>query len=555
MFSGSPADAGWGQRITLSPGNYSVDPDDAANKNFAIKWFCRRIPGETIERGIKDSEQPLSSPLNPERSVSFLEATDDDLGGCFGKGPGIISVSGGTVEWDTRVFYSPAMTYEIIVRIDSSDRDPSWTGIQLVLLERKPPSIQVKCQTPSLCYPHVPIGQKINPVRVGLIGICSEDCAGSLKYEWSIHGRKKDGTDVLLSEAREFVVGAFEEKMALGIEFFKKYYPMYADFFAKLSVTNEEGDRGESDIFLHVNQPPEGGECTLSSPRSAGEESARALLDKLQLSCNGWIDPDSFKPIEDYAFWLLNHQTDTLTFLMYGPDQATDLILPFGNFTVGVDIKDREGALTRISIRNVSTTAPTKQEYDEFMNTKALDIADAAGDQALMNMVTQAVTSLMNTKMRDLEAEEVMRTTTTTTTTTTTMSPADKAEWLAKRKERHAREAAETRAKMVKSVESIMNTDSLNSLEQIGSVLTAIAGKGKGVDNEAKEIVVRLLNRTVALASKIQVESPQQLLDFCRFAVGTMGGIVNVSSFLSGTWLETDVDSVSHVNIDQLSSA
>lgn len=54
-----------------------------------------------------------------------------------------------------------------------------------------------------------------------------------------------------------------------------------------------------------------------------------------------------------------------------------------------------------------------------------------------------------------------------------------------------------------------------------------------GVDNEAKEIVIRLLNKTVSLASTIEVESPQQLLDFCTFAVGSMGAIVNVSRLLS----------------------
>lgn len=58
---------------------------------------------------------------------------------------------------------------------------------------------------------------------------------------------------------------------------------------------------------------------------------------------------------------------------------------------------------------------------------------------------------------------------------------------------------------------------------------TALAGKGQGVDNEAKEVIIQLLNKTVTMAQSIQVESPEQLLDFCRFAVGTMGGIVSVS--------------------------
>ena len=131
----------------------------------------------------------------------------------------------------------------------------------------------------TLCYPHVPLGQKINPVRVGLIGLCSEDCDGDLVYEWTIFGvDRKTGKDVLLKEASEFVVGATEQKMALGKEFFDQYYPKYGDFFAKLSVTNTEGDRGESDIFLHINQPPVGGECIFmplnsmdgSLPRSEG---------------------------------------------------------------------------------------------------------------------------------------------------------------------------------------------------------------------------------------------------------------------------------------------
>lgn len=39
---------------------------------------------------------------------------------------------------------------------------------------------------------------------------------------------------------------------------------------------------------------------------------------------------------------------------------------------------------------------------------------------------------------------------------------------------------------------SIMNVDTLSSLEQVGSALTAIAGDGSGVDNEGK---VRNLQR------------------------------------------------------------
>jgi hypothetical protein len=195
---------------------------------------------------------------------------------------------------------------------------------------------------------------------------------------------------------------------------------------------------------------------------------------------------------------------------MYGPDKEAALILPYGNFTIGVDIKDKEGALTRLNISEAFTYLPTRQEYDVFMQTKQLDNADSAGDQALMNMVSQALSSLMNVRLPLMRATT---TTTTTTTTSTTMSPNITDEGPT---EQELEEAAKTRSKMVKSVESIMNVDTLSSLEQIGSALTAIAGRGKGIDNDAKEVIVMLLNKTVNMASSLQVEAPQQLVDFCK---------------------------------------
>lgn len=332
-----------------------------------------------------------------------------------------------------------------------------------------------------------------------------------------------NGTDVFLPNASQYVVGAFEQKMALGVDFFAEYYQTYGDFFAKLAVTNEEGDRGESDIFLHINQPPESGECIFSP------EEGLALLDKFYVKCSGWIDPEG-QPIEYYAYWARNVQTNVITYLMYGPDREALLTLPYGNFTIGADIKDKEGSLTRINITDVITMLPTKQMYEEFMQSKQFDNADAAGDQAKMNMVSQALSSLMNVRLPIAYEQEVVYITTTTTTTprpTTTLRPRFN-ESDTGPTEAEIEEAARTRAKMVKSVSDLMNVDTLNSLEQIGSALTAIAGKGQGVDNEAKEVIIKLLNKTVAMASTLQVESPQQMLDFCMYAVGTMGGIVNV---------------------------
>jgi len=131
---------------------------------------------------------------------------------------------------------------------------------------------------------------------------------------------------------------------------------------------------GESDIFLHINQPPEGGECTLTP------DTGYALLDRFNVRCSDWMDPED-KPIEYYAFWARNIDTGNVQYLMYGPDRYTTLILPYGNFTIGADIKDKEGAVIRVNITDVSTLLPTRKMYDTFMNSKSLDNTDAAGDQ------------------------------------------------------------------------------------------------------------------------------------------------------------------------------
>ncbi|KAH6943137.1 hypothetical protein HPB50_016041 [Hyalomma asiaticum] len=197
-----------------------------------------------------------------------------------------------------------------------------------------------------------------------------------------------------------------------------------------------------------------------------------------------------------------------LTFLTYGPDSEVTLALPYGEFQVGADVKDKEGATTRVNMTTILTYLPTKQDFERYLGDRSLDNADAAGDQARMNQMSQAISSLMNVRLPDELENEINY---------SDPSVLD----------RELEEQALLRAKMVRSVSSIMNVDTLSSLEQVGSALTAIAGDGSGVDNEGKEVIIKLLQKTVTLASNLKVEAPQQLLDFCMYAVGTMGGIVS----------------------------
>lgn len=51
-----------------------------------------------------------------------------------------------------------------------------------------------------------------------------------------------------------------------------------------------------------------------------------------------------------FFFSAIHNDTAALIYLSAGPDGETQLVLPYGLFELGVDIKDKEGALARINI-------------------------------------------------------------------------------------------------------------------------------------------------------------------------------------------------------------
>lgn len=46
-------------------------------------------------------------------------------------------------------------------------------------------------------------------------------------------------------------------------------------------------------------------------------------------------------------------------------------------------------------------------EFENYLNDRSLDNADAAGDQAKMNQMSQAITSLMNVRLQDDYENEI----------------------------------------------------------------------------------------------------------------------------------------------------
>lgn len=51
-----------------------------------------------------------------------------------------------------------------------------------------------------------------------------------------------------------------------------------------------------------------------------------------------------------FLFSAIQNDTGALIYLSAGPDGEAQLVLPYGLFELGVDIKDKEGALARVNI-------------------------------------------------------------------------------------------------------------------------------------------------------------------------------------------------------------
>lgn len=131
---------GWGQTLRLNPKEYSIDPDNVNNKAFKVNWYCRRVPDEILDRELEDHLQNLTAPITDRNEVDL----NNDLGGCFGGGPGKLAVEGGSVVWNTTSFMKANETYEIVSKLELSDRAPSWGAIRVVLLDYSPPAITVR---------------------------------------------------------------------------------------------------------------------------------------------------------------------------------------------------------------------------------------------------------------------------------------------------------------------------------------------------------------------------------------------------------------------------
>ena len=139
------------------------------------------------------------------------------------------------------------------------------------------------------------MGVIVNPTsRLALIASCTDACDGELTTEWNAF----DMADNPLNLPGD----RFSSELALETDTFFAANPGLTNFNLEATITNEFGLVGSSIYYMIVNVPPDAPyhdpAATVVPATESNAEcrvfpgTGRALVDKFNLTCNQWFDPD-----------------------------------------------------------------------------------------------------------------------------------------------------------------------------------------------------------------------------------------------------------------------
>ncbi|KAA0185789.1 hypothetical protein HAZT_HAZT010686 [Hyalella azteca] len=168
--------------------------------------------------------------------------------------------------------------------------------------------------------------------------------------------------------------------------------PSSEKFTVRLTIFTIDNRIGYSQITIKINKPPTGGTCSIAS-----DNGTYCLLSTFTVSCDKWQDPEGIG-IAAYNFYYLEHTTDgkIVKAAMASTQQVKlSAVLPYGNFSLYVEVSDSFGACTLYFIGNVTTIMPSKEMVDAFNTTGTLAVLAMAGDSIQLSMFIKASNSLM----------------------------------------------------------------------------------------------------------------------------------------------------------------
>ena len=70
--------------------------------------------------------------------------------------------------------------------------------------------------------------------------------------------------------------------------------------------SQRQSSPGYANLYMSPNQPPKGGDCTLTIDDSSGmvtqTQEVKALTNVVRIDCSGWFDPDDFSALTYHMF-------------------------------------------------------------------------------------------------------------------------------------------------------------------------------------------------------------------------------------------------------------
>ncbi|XP_069977556.1 uncharacterized protein [Penaeus vannamei] len=237
-------------------------------QSFSVKWRCRRARERWLEPRF-DSPKPIS-PVNGSA-------------GCFGYGQGSLAYNKGTLTLLGGNFWSNETLYEMEAEVSKDSRMTLVYG-QVMVVPYSVPILELKCIRPEFCRP-TSKGVYINPYyRIPLSVRCEKKCEEPLSYKWTVsdefNNEYADGSNY-------FTLGTTGDETVFDPVFFRDN-PSVTTVHVGVSVTNGAGKTGNSTYFMHLNQGPKEGSCTLEHPQDNV-----ALQSIYTLRCWDWKDPEN----------------------------------------------------------------------------------------------------------------------------------------------------------------------------------------------------------------------------------------------------------------------
>ncbi|XP_071961517.1 polycystin-1-like [Antedon mediterranea] len=361
---------GMGQLLELSPYTYSTDPNIDQTFSQGIETFqifCRRKTENWPSGNINDDV------LASNGKVACMDLEEDEFGGCFCGGPGMIFPENGTYLQHTNYTLNTTrmiseIDYEIVLKGIKGENE-GLRYLELRLTESTPPQpiIRIADGTPfSYSLEPSKYGQVLNSdTDIRVIGECVQPC-NITSYKWKLRPGNETGYfEVSWDDYDSKPTGIQTSTLYISRELVEQSLPVVTRYEIELVATDSDGVDGVAAIRIGINIPPDDGTCTCESPTTL------TVGESVNITCDNWYDADG---IGEYKVYTKNSLSTTDSFLFtQETGKLNHLKPPTGpesddyKLELHVEIRDKLKSSTRLKVCDIFVRPPSTEEAEAIL--------------------------------------------------------------------------------------------------------------------------------------------------------------------------------------------